>query len=60
MHGPRFFGVGWLVSTVVLLSLLISAGPALVALMHAAVPLLIAGGAVVIGARIVWYLTSRY
>lgn len=52
--------VAWLVIAVVALSVLNSAGPTLVGLAEAAVPLIIAIGCVAIAARIVWHFTSWY
>lgn len=49
-----------LVCSVVALSVLVSAGPTLVALADAAVTLVIAGGLVVALLRIVWHYTGRY
>ena len=50
----------FLVVSIVALSALVSAGPTLVALLNAAVPLVIVGGLVVMGIRIVWHYTDRY
>lgn len=50
----------FLVASIVALSILVSAGPTLVALARAITPLVIAVGSVAIAARIVWYFTSRY
>ena len=52
--------VTFLVVGVVGLAVLVSAGPTLVALAHAAVPLVVATGCVVVVGRVVWYLTRRY
>ena len=52
--------VAWLGAAVVALSVLSSAGPTLVGLVQAAVPLIIALCAAVVALRIVWYFTSRY
>lgn len=40
--------------------LAIAAGPTLIALFHAAVPLVIAGGVFVLLGRLVWYFTNRW
>jgi hypothetical protein len=51
----------WMVvGSVVVLCALVSAGPTLIRLAHAAVPLVIAIGVVVLLARLVWYFTRRY
>lgn len=50
----------YLVVAVVCLLTLTSAGPTLVGLAQAAVPLVIALGVVAGMLRIVWYITSRY
>jgi hypothetical protein len=52
--------VRWLVAAVVAVSILSSARPTLVGLAHAAVPLVIAVGAVVVVLRLVWFYTSRH
>lgn len=52
--------VVFLIVCVVALSMLVSAGPTLIGLTHAAVPVVIAVGSVVIALRIVWHFTSRY
>lgn len=49
-----------LVAAIVLLAVLVSAGPTLVALAYAAVPLVIAVGVVAGLLRIVWLVTERY
>lgn len=49
-----------LVLAIVVMALLVSAGPILVALVEAAVPLVIAVGVVVVVLRVVWVLTERY
>lgn len=49
-----------LVIAIVGLSVLVSAGPTLVGLAHAAVPLVIAIGLVVAVLRLVWHITNRY
>ncbi len=50
----------FLVIAIVGLAVLTAAGPTLVALAHAAVPLIIAGGAVAIVMRAVWFFTNRW
>lgn len=50
----------WLVAAIVALAMLVSAGPALVALANAAVPLVIAGGVVAIALRLVFFHTRRW
>jgi len=52
--------VAALVIALVTMSVLVSAGPTLVGLVHAVVPLVVVLGLVVLIGRIVWYLTSRY
>jgi hypothetical protein len=52
--------VTWLIVALVALSLLVSAGPTLIALAHAAVSLIAVLGIVVVVLRIVWYVTERY
>lgn len=49
-----------LLASTVVLALVMSAGPTLVHLAQAAVPLVIALGAVAVVVRLVWYLTNRY
>ncbi len=49
-----------LVAAIVVLSLLVSAGPTLVALVEAAVPLVLVVGVVAAVLRIVWLVTERY
>lgn len=51
---------GLLVATAILLAVLMSAGPILVQLAHAAVPLVIAGGVVAVVLRLVWWFSDRY
>lgn len=60
MRGNRSSSVPWLIGAIVLLSVLVSAGPTLVGLAHAAVPLVIALGSVAVVLRLVWYFTNRY
>jgi hypothetical protein len=48
-----------LVAAIVLLAVLVSAGPTLVQLAHAAVPLVIAFGVVAVLLRLVWWFTNR-
>lgn len=50
----------FLVIAIVGLAALTAAGPTLVALAHAAVPLIIAGGVVILLVRAVWYFTNRW
>jgi hypothetical protein len=52
--------VAWLIVAVVALSVLESAGPTLIGLTHALVPLVIAVGALVIVARLVWFFTTHH
>jgi hypothetical protein len=49
-----------LLATIVVLSLLVSAGPTLVALVEAAVPLAVAVGVVAAVLRLVWVFADRY
>lgn len=60
MRPTRSSSVPWLIAAIVLLSVLLSAGPTLVGLARAAVPLVIALGSVAVVLRLVWYFTSRY
>jgi hypothetical protein len=50
----------FLVIAIVGLAALTAAGPTVVALAHAAVPLIIAGGVVTLLVRAVWYFTNRW
>jgi hypothetical protein len=50
----------FLVIAIVGLAVLTAAGPTLVALAHAAVPLVIAVGVVVLALRAVWFFTNRW
>jgi len=52
--------LGLLVAAVVLLAVLTSAGPTLISLFHAAVPLIIAVGVVVALVRLVWAFSNRF
>jgi hypothetical protein len=52
--------VGWLIFALMTVSVLSAAGPTLVGLAHAAVPLVIALGVVIALLRLVWHFTSRY
>lgn len=52
--------LGPLVAAIVLLAVLVSAGPTLIALAQAAVPLVIAIGVVVVVVRVVWAFTNRF
>jgi hypothetical protein len=49
-----------LVAALMLLLLLVSAGPTLIGLLHAATPLVIAVGVVVVVLRLVWHFTNRF
>lgn len=51
---------GFLVVAIVTLAVLVSAGPTLVGLAHAAVPLVIAIGSVAGLLRLIWHFTNRY
>lgn len=50
----------WMVVAIFTLSALTSAGPVVVGLVHAVVPLVIAVGCMAIAWRLVWYFTNRY
>jgi hypothetical protein len=50
----------WLVAAIVLLCFVVSAGPTLVAILHAAVPLVIVGGIVVAVLRLVFFHTRKW
>lgn len=50
----------YLVAAIVVLCLLVSAGPTLIALAHAAVPLVLAVGFVVVLLRLVFFHTRRW
>jgi hypothetical protein len=52
--------VVFLVLAIVVMSVLVSAGPTLVRLAHVAVPLVIVIGAVVLVLRLVWFFTNLY
>jgi hypothetical protein len=52
--------LGALVAAIVLLAVLVSAGPTLIGLLHAAVPLVIAGGVVAAVLRLLWFFTDRF
>jgi hypothetical protein len=52
--------VVYLVAAIVALSVLVSAGPTLIGLLNATVPLVVAGGSVVVALRLVWHFTNRY
>jgi hypothetical protein len=45
---------------IIVLAVLVAAGPTLVALVHAAVPLVIAGGVVAVVLRLVFFHTRRW
>lgn len=49
-----------LVIAIAALCILVSAGPTLVALAHAALPLVIAGGVIAIALRLVFFHTRRW
>jgi hypothetical protein len=50
----------YLIAAIVALSVLVSAGPTLVALANAAVPLVIAVGVVAVALRLVFFHTRRW
>jgi hypothetical protein len=50
----------FLAISIVLLVALTAAGPTLVALAHAAVPLVLAAGGVLLIVRITWYFSNRW
>ena len=52
--------VVYLIVAIVALSVLVSAGPTLVALAHAAVPLVIVGGVVAVAVRLVFFHTRKW
>jgi len=52
--------VTFLIVAIVFLSVLVSAGPALVALVNAAVPLVLVVGVVAVGLRLVFFHTRRW
>jgi len=60
MRSNRSSSVPWLIPAIVLLSVLVSAGPTLVGLMDAAVPLVIAAGCVAAVLRLVFFHTRRW
>jgi hypothetical protein len=45
---------------VVCLAVVLMVGPALVALVHALVPVILVGGIVAVILRLVWFFTSRF
>jgi len=51
---------GFLAACVAVIAVLAAAGPTLVALVEAAVPLVVAVGLVVAVLRVVWYVTDRF
>jgi hypothetical protein len=53
-------GVGLLVLFAVVSTAVASAGPRLVVLMQAVVPLIVAVGLVIVVVRLVWHYTNRY
>lgn len=52
--------VGLLIAVIVLLAVLVSAGPTIVALAHVAVPLVLIIGVVAVLLRVAWWLTGRW
>lgn len=52
--------IAYLIVAIVALSILVSAGPTLVALAHAAVPLVVAVGVVAVVVRLVFFHTRRW
>lgn len=52
--------VALLVAIVVTLAVIVSAGPTIVAMAHAAVPLVLVIGLVAILMRLAWWLTGRW
>jgi len=60
MNRPPSRLVPGLVAAIVLLAVLVSAGPTLVELAHAAVPLVIAVGVVAVVVRLVWWFSNRF
>jgi hypothetical protein len=50
----------FLIVSIVALAALDSAGPTIVALVHAVVPLIVVLAAVVVVLRLLWYFTNRY
>lgn len=50
--------ISFLITAIVALAVLVSAGPTLVALARSVVPLILVVGLVVGGLRLVWYWTS--
>jgi hypothetical protein len=52
--------IAYLVIAIVALSILVSVGPTLVALAHAAVPLIVAVGIVVVVLRLVFFHTRNW
>jgi hypothetical protein len=59
-HNPLQSFVTYLIVGLVVLSILVSAGPTLVGLLHAALPLVIAGGVVAVVLRLVFFHTRRW
>jgi archaellum biogenesis protein FlaJ (TadC family) len=58
-HSPMSKPVTFLIVVIVVLSILVSAGPTLIALAHAAVPLVIVGGIVAVVLRLVFFHTRH-
>jgi uncharacterized paraquat-inducible protein A len=50
----------FLVVSIVALSTLVAAGPTVVALVHAIVPVMVVLAALVVALRLLWYFTNRY
>ena len=51
---------GLLIAVIVLLAVLVSAGPTIIALAHVAVPLALVIGVVAVLLRVAWWLTGRW
>jgi hypothetical protein len=52
--------INFMLAVVVTLAVLVSAGPTLVAVMHAAIPLIAVGGVVAVILRLVFFHTRRW
>jgi hypothetical protein len=52
--------INFMLAVVVTLAILVSAGPTLVAVMHAAIPLIAVGGVVAVILRLVFFHTRRW
>ena len=59
-HSPMSQPVTLLLVAIVVLCLLVSAGPTLVALAHAAIPLVLVVGVVVVVVRLVFFHTRKW